>query len=85
MSEGRAMVSLQGDGRVAVIDVAGASVRKRVEVADRPDGLCPSPDGEYFAVASNASGLVEFFADKSWGKAPAIELAPGLGACAWVR
>ena len=79
-----ALVSLQGDGKVAVVDVARGEVTKRLSVAARPDGTCISPDGAYLAVASNADGTVDLFQTDGWRRAPSLASAAGLGACVWL-
>lgn len=80
----RALVSLQGDGTVAVVDVAKGEVAKRLRVAARPDGTCVSPDGGYLAVASNGEGTLDLFETGKWHRAPSLAFEPGLGACAWL-
>lgn len=80
----RVLVSLQGDDRVAVVDVLRGEVTKRLSVADRPDGTCVSPGGGYVAIASNASGAVDLFETAKWRKAPQLQFDPGLGGCAWL-
>lgn len=78
----RVLVALQGDGEVALVAVSG-EVERRMKTAERPDGMCVSPGGDYFAVASNAGGLVEVFSTEDWKLVTRIPLAAGLGACAW--
>lgn len=80
----RALVSLQGDGRIAVVNVSKGQVERRLSVAARPDGTCVAPGGSYVAVASNAAGTVDLFETVDWHRAPEITLAAGLGACAWL-
>ncbi len=79
-----AIVALQGAGQVAVFDLPSGKVKKRLNVAARPDGLCGSPAGDYLAVASNADGKVDLFAVKGWRRAPSVSLRPGLGSCLWL-
>lgn len=76
-------VSLQGAGEVALLDFEG-NVKRRLKVAQRPDGLCASPGGAYLGVASNAAGVIEVFLTGPWKRATSYQLNDGLGACLWL-
>jgi hypothetical protein len=52
---------------------------------ERPDGLCPSPGGDYFGVASNAAGILQVFSSKDWKPTERLNLQPGLGSCLWLQ
>jgi len=82
--ERTALVALQGNGAVAVVDVEQARVVRRVETAARPDGICVSPDRAYFAVASNGAGVVEVFSTADWKRVTSVSAGAGLGACLWL-
>jgi hypothetical protein len=78
------LVSLQGEGEVAHVSLPSGKVTKRMNVADRPDGLCLTEESPYFAVASNGEGAVELFSTVDWKSVPRLNLQPGLGACLWL-
>lgn len=84
LDSSRVLVSLQGEDRVAVVDAVRGTVEKRLSVSARPDGACAAPGGGYVAVASNAVGAIDFYETAKWRRAPALTLAAGLGACAWL-
>ena len=77
-------VALNGDARVAIIDVPNHSVERRVDVLGRPDGMCISPAGDYIAVASNEAGAVQLFRLRDWALAGALDAGDGPGACTWL-
>ena len=80
----RALISLVGDDRVAVVDPSGKKVERRIAAGERPDGLCPSPDGAYFGSASNGDGQLRVFSTKDWKSTVEFELEAGLGSCLWL-
>jgi len=80
----RVIVSLQGDAKLAVVDVTKPEVTKRLRTGERPDGTCLSPDGSYVAAVSNAAGTVDFFEQDGWRRAPSLQFEAGAGACAWL-
>lgn len=80
----RVAVSLAGEARVAIVDLARMKVEHRLNVLPRPDGLCLSPDGAFVAVVSNASDAVQLFDTKEWRSAGILETGDGPGACAWL-
>lgn len=84
LAGGQVLVSLQGRGEVALVDLATLSVKRRLKTAARPDGLCVDPDGRNFAVASNHEGRVEVFSTEAWKSSLQLNLDPGLGACLWL-
>ena len=78
------LVSLQGEGEIAVVDAGSGKVRRRIDTAARPDGTCVAPDGKYFAAASNAGGQLQLFSTEDWKPISAMPLSAGLGACLWL-
>ena len=80
----RVIVSLNGEGRVAIVDLARMKVERRVDVLPRPDGLCLSPDRAFVAVVSNGSDAVQLFRTSDWRPAGLYETGDGPGACAWL-
>ncbi|MBA4180985.1 MAG: hypothetical protein C0506_10395 [Anaerolinea sp.] len=84
LDERRVLVALSAGGELAVVDLGARKVERRVKVAGRPDGLCLSPDGEFVAVASNATAAVQVFRVKDWRLAGTMAAGDGPGACAWL-
>lgn len=84
LDDRRVMVALNASGEVAVVDVKARKVERRIRVAERPDGLCLSPDGTFVAVVSNAAGVVQFFRVEDGRRAGSIAAGDGAGACAWI-
>ncbi|MCC7364253.1 MAG: hypothetical protein IT303_07750 [Dehalococcoidia bacterium] len=80
----RVAVSLGDAARVYIVDVAEGNVVRKLDVADRPDGLCLSPDAAYLAVVSNAEDTVQVFATASWDEAATYDVGDGPGSCAWL-
>ncbi len=80
-----ALVSLQGEDRVAVVNVASRKVERRIATGERPDGLCPSPDRAYFGSAANADGILNVFATADWKPVTNFKLDTGLGSCLWLE
>jgi DNA-binding beta-propeller fold protein YncE len=78
------LVSLQGEGEIAVVEAATGKVRRRIDTAARPDGTCIAPGGDYFAAAANAGGQLELFSTGDWKRVTATPLSAGLGACLWL-
>ncbi len=79
-----ALVALQGEGEIAVLDPASGKVKRRLDTAARPDGLCVSPESAYFGAASNADGILELFSTEDWKPVASLPLAAGLGSCLWL-
>jgi YVTN family beta-propeller protein len=77
-------VALNGEARVAIVDVAKHSVEKRVDVLGHPDGMCLSPGGGAIAVVSNEAGAVQLFRLSDWAAAGTLEAGDGPGACTWL-
>jgi DNA-binding beta-propeller fold protein YncE len=84
LDDHRALVALNGAGRVAVVDLETQKVERESDVDARPDGLCVSPSGQYVGVASNAVGTVTIFRISDWARAGVISDGPGLGSCLWL-
>ena len=84
LDDRRVLVALNAGGEVAVVDVKARKVERRITVAERPDGLCLSPDGTFVAVVSNAAGVVQFFRVRDGRRAGSLAAGDGAGACAWL-
>ncbi len=84
LDDHRALVALNGTGRIAVVDVAKQKVERELDVDARPDGICISPSGQFVAVASNAVGTLTIFRTTDWARAGVIPGTAGLGSCLWL-
>lgn len=77
-------VALNGDARIAIVDIARHRVDRRVDVLGHPDGLCLSPGGNSIAVVSNETGAVQLFRLRDWALAGTLDAGIGPGACTWL-
>ena len=84
LDSSRVLVSLQGEDRLAVVDLKAREVVRRITTGERPDGLCPSPDGKYAGSAANGDGALHIFATQDWGSVLRLNLSAGLGSCLWL-
>lgn len=84
LSPAEVAVSLSDRGEVAVVDLAGARVTRRVATLPRPDGICLDPTGEYVAVASNDAAQAQVFRRTDWKLAATVAASQGPGACLWL-
>lgn len=80
----RAIVSLQGEDRLALVDLTAREVVGRITTGERPDGLCLSLDGKYAGSAANGDGTVHIFATQDWRSVLDFNLGAGLGSCLWL-
>jgi len=84
LDDHRAMVALNGAGRLAVVDLAAQKIERELTVDARPDGICVSPSGQYVAVASNALGTLTILKTSDWSRVGTIPGIAGLGSCLWL-
>jgi DNA-binding beta-propeller fold protein YncE len=77
-------VALNAAAEVALVDLETARVTRRVQVLERPDGICLSDDGAFAAVVSNAADAVQIFDTRRWELAATLFTGDGPGACAWL-
>ncbi|MGE3073759.1 MAG: YncE family protein [Dehalococcoidia bacterium] len=85
LDETTALVSSQSADRVVVVNVANRKIVRSLSTGGRPDGLCPSPAGEYFGSASNGDGKLTVFSTSDWKLAAEYEFEAGLGSCVWLN
>lgn len=71
-----AVVSLEGEGRVAFVDLAGGRVLRRLAVAPGPHNLDATGDGRIVAVTSQPSGRVTILDGR---RLRVLRVIPGLG------
>ncbi|MCK9518899.1 MAG: hypothetical protein M0R74_07750 [Dehalococcoidia bacterium] len=84
LDEARVLVALVDTSEVALVNLHGGQIERRIPVSDRPDGLCLSPSGDYLAVVSNAGNRVDLFHASDWKQAGSIVTPRGPGACLWL-
>jgi DNA-binding beta-propeller fold protein YncE len=80
----RVVVSLRGEDRVAVVDLAKQTVERRIATGERPDGLCVSQAGDYFGSAANGNGALSIYSTEDWKSVLRLNLNVGLGSCLWM-
>jgi DNA-binding beta-propeller fold protein YncE len=84
LSDTRAVVALNGDAEIAVVDLVRLRVIRHEEVLDRPDGLCLDPTGTFLAVISNAMDAALILRVEDWRLAATVATGDGPGSCTWL-
>lgn len=81
---GRFAVALSGSGQVALHRLADGALLWRVTVGRLPDGVCPSPDGRYLAVAATGDDRVVVLDLETASTVATYSVTGGPGACVWL-
>lgn len=84
VGNGRFAAALSGSGQVALHRVTDGALLWRVTVGRLPDGLCPSPDGRYLAVAATGDDRVVVLDLETASTVATYTVTGGPGACVWL-